>query len=375
MLEPMGREVGGTRRLVLGFDGGCTTCSDLAERISEQVGDKLEVRSLYHPQVERWREQALGKDAPWAPTLFEVGGVREVRAWTGWQMGISLTRFLGPSDTWKVMQVLGSATNQTATSELNNIRSTLNRSQFLKGVSGAAVAISVLTSTRFLSAPAVAAQGNEEISIDQQGLNPVNGSQAAKLRAKILRHPDTKALRRRVSHLRLRVGESRAVAVEDVTKHNARYFVGIPAYDPQNESVQGILLGSFRENGSIDIEIDVSEVKGDEAKTTVWAIKNGQIKDYSVTRKIELQPEQAALEGQPDASQGEITTQGLCCYSRCAEYAGGYVKQGCFFICSLGCTPAKLNGVTRVACLSACRYIVCYVPRYCARYRRVCYGC
>ena len=66
------KETTGTKRLVLGFDGGCATCSDLAAKISERVGDKLEVRSLHHPQVGHWRERSLGKDAPWTPTLFEV---------------------------------------------------------------------------------------------------------------------------------------------------------------------------------------------------------------------------------------------------------------------------------------------------------------
>lgn len=99
MLEPAIREGTGTRRLVLGFDGGCVTCSDLAERISEQVGGRLEVRSLHHPQVEHWREQALGEHAPWAPTLLEVGGPREIRAWTGPRMVVRLARALGPVST------------------------------------------------------------------------------------------------------------------------------------------------------------------------------------------------------------------------------------------------------------------------------------
>ncbi|CAA9405816.1 MAG: hypothetical protein AVDCRST_MAG22-1553 [uncultured Rubrobacteraceae bacterium] len=51
-------------RLVLGFDAGCMTCSGLARRIEATVGDRLEVRSLTDPQVEHWREQALGEDAP-----------------------------------------------------------------------------------------------------------------------------------------------------------------------------------------------------------------------------------------------------------------------------------------------------------------------
>jgi len=39
------------------------TCSGLARSIEEAVGAKLELRSLTDPQVEHWREQALGKDA------------------------------------------------------------------------------------------------------------------------------------------------------------------------------------------------------------------------------------------------------------------------------------------------------------------------
>jgi hypothetical protein len=62
----------------------------MVERIKERVGDKLEVMSLRDPQVQEWREKALGQDAPWAPTLFEVNG-SEVRAWTGWWMGAQLS--------------------------------------------------------------------------------------------------------------------------------------------------------------------------------------------------------------------------------------------------------------------------------------------
>ncbi len=81
-------------RLVLGFDAGCTTCTGLARRIEEQLGDKLEVRSLRDPQVEHWRKRVLGENAPWAPTLIEVKGAR-VKAWTGVRMGVVLSRRLG----------------------------------------------------------------------------------------------------------------------------------------------------------------------------------------------------------------------------------------------------------------------------------------
>ena len=40
------------RRLVLGFDAGCMTCSGLAEKIEDRVGDRIEVRSLNDPVMD-----------------------------------------------------------------------------------------------------------------------------------------------------------------------------------------------------------------------------------------------------------------------------------------------------------------------------------
>jgi hypothetical protein len=155
----------GRRRLVLGFDAGCMTCSDLAKRIEERVADKLEVRSLYHPQVEHWRERALGEDAPWAPTLFEVGGAWEVRAWTGRRMAVRLARALGPLSTWRVMQVLGEVGASKAAADGSPIArigaAGMTRGQFLKGVGGAAVAFGVLSG---VSSPARAAE--DELDFD-----------------------------------------------------------------------------------------------------------------------------------------------------------------------------------------------------------------
>jgi hypothetical protein len=47
-------------RLILGFDAGCMACSELAERVEEYAGDKLEVMSLHAPRMQRWRKDALG---------------------------------------------------------------------------------------------------------------------------------------------------------------------------------------------------------------------------------------------------------------------------------------------------------------------------
>ncbi len=113
MIESASEGNPGVKKLVLGFDAGCLTCSELARRIEERVGGTLEVRSLHDPQVGHWRERALGTRAPWAPTLFEVGGIRGVRAWTGPRMALRLALVLGPASTYGIIRTLGevSATN------------------------------------------------------------------------------------------------------------------------------------------------------------------------------------------------------------------------------------------------------------------------
>ena len=159
-MERTNTEAGGGRRLVLGFDAGCMTCSGLAKRIEEAVGDRLEIRGLNDPQVEHWREQALGKDAPWAPTLVEVNGAK-VRAWTGVWMGVALGRRLGPRNTWRVMQALGQtdAVPRNEASSAPKAFAGLTRGQFLKSVGGSAVAFAALTGSGRLASPAFAQTG------------------------------------------------------------------------------------------------------------------------------------------------------------------------------------------------------------------------
>ena len=143
---------GDARRLVLGFDAGCTTCSGLARSIEEAVGDKLEVRSLSDPTMEHWRRQALGKNAPWAPTLVEVSG-SNVQAWTGWRMAAHMARILGTATTWRVMQVLGEldAVPVPETGVAAKLAGRLSRAGFLKGVGGALIATSILSGTEALA--------------------------------------------------------------------------------------------------------------------------------------------------------------------------------------------------------------------------------
>lgn len=137
------------RHLILGFDAGCMTCSELAHRIEEAAGGRLEVRSLHDPQVEHWRKQALGENASWAPTLIEVRG-GQVKAWTGLKMGLVLSRKLGPGATWRVMQVLGEphiasgVDDEAHSAEMRSI----SRRRFLKGLAGGLAAFSLLPADR-----------------------------------------------------------------------------------------------------------------------------------------------------------------------------------------------------------------------------------
>jgi hypothetical protein len=154
----------GAGKLVLGFDAGCSTCGDVARRIEEGVGDRLEVGSLHHPRVEHWREQGLGKDAPGAPAHFGVGGPHEGRAWTG--MVVRLVRVLGPISTWRVIQALGEAgapkasVSEAPATDVGTAG--MSRRQFLKGAGGTALAFGILLG---MPSPAQPAQDelNEEV--------------------------------------------------------------------------------------------------------------------------------------------------------------------------------------------------------------------
>lgn len=136
----------GGYRLVLGFDAGCMACRSVASVVTEAADGKLEVRSLHDQQIKRWREQALGEDAPWVPTLFEVDGVREVRTWTGARMALKLTCALGPISTLRVIQAILVARNANSVDSLaspvadNPPSYGINRGQFIKRLGTGALA-------------------------------------------------------------------------------------------------------------------------------------------------------------------------------------------------------------------------------------------
>jgi hypothetical protein len=183
----------GGRRLVLGFDAGCMTCSGLARRIEETVGDRLEVLSLDDPTMKRWREQTLGKDAAWEPTLIEISKGR-TKAWTGLRLGVRLSRCLGPVATWRVMQVLGEdkhggdsiAGRGTATLESTS----LTRGGFIKGALGVTTAVSALLGAGVFSSPASARANVGEWGAKSIGHRDIVGEDLGTVARSVVRRED-----------------------------------------------------------------------------------------------------------------------------------------------------------------------------------------
>ncbi|GAA2805045.1 bacteriocin fulvocin C-related protein [Saccharopolyspora taberi] len=93
-------------RWVLAFDGSCRVCRNMSRAVADACGDKLEVLPLAHQDVREWREQALGADPVWAPTLIHVRP-GQARAWVGIPLGFHLVRRLGIRSTLAVLGALG----------------------------------------------------------------------------------------------------------------------------------------------------------------------------------------------------------------------------------------------------------------------------
>jgi len=99
------------RRWVLAFDGACSKCQEISHAVHRACDGKLEALPLTHPDVQRWRAESLGAEAPWAPTLIALEG-ETVRVWTGKAMALPLARWLGPRSTLRVLLALGQLQHQ-----------------------------------------------------------------------------------------------------------------------------------------------------------------------------------------------------------------------------------------------------------------------
>lgn len=128
------------RRWILAFDGSCTKCQAISNRVAQASSGKLEVLPLTHPDVRQWREQCLGENPPWVPTLIQVDGVR-VRTWVGSAMAFHLVRALGTRSTTRVLRALGELRQQQSGRAPDQAGGrAMGRKRFLQLGAGVAVA-------------------------------------------------------------------------------------------------------------------------------------------------------------------------------------------------------------------------------------------
>lgn len=93
-------------RWMIAYDATCGTCRRISLAVRQASANKLDVVPLDRPAVQDWRRQALGDDAPWAPTLLRIDGGM-ARAWTGPAIAYPLIRLLGAKETVNVVYALG----------------------------------------------------------------------------------------------------------------------------------------------------------------------------------------------------------------------------------------------------------------------------
>ncbi|MER5888028.1 bacteriocin fulvocin C-related protein [Streptomyces sp. NPDC001941] len=105
-----------TTRWILAFDSSCGTCTAVSSAVAEASGGTLEVLPLTDADVRRWREEAMGADPAWAPTLLRVTD-GSARAWTGPRMAPPLVRRLGPRATGRVLVALGTLRHAARTGQ------------------------------------------------------------------------------------------------------------------------------------------------------------------------------------------------------------------------------------------------------------------
>ncbi|CAM3558143.1 hypothetical protein NOGI109294_02395 [Nocardiopsis gilva] len=139
-------------KIKLGYDADCLSCSTIAGQLVQVVGEEIEIVPLRSVRMQEWRREALGEDAPWAPTLVRLGE-KGVEAWTGWRIASVLSRVLGPKKTWDVLGVLGSRAldGQPSRSTLGKI----SRSGFFKVGFGAIIGVGLLSKGATASAQSV----------------------------------------------------------------------------------------------------------------------------------------------------------------------------------------------------------------------------
>lgn len=163
--------------LFLGFDASCGDCASIAGVVQKEAGDRIEVMSLRTERMEEWRRSALGEDAPWAPTLVRVTG-GEIQAWTGWQIGPALARYVSAGATLRILASLG---GNALNSRERPLPKALTRRTVVRGGVGAFVGWSLLMNA---GAATAAARQSQEAQNSGVKTLPLHGDELLAAAAK-----------------------------------------------------------------------------------------------------------------------------------------------------------------------------------------------
>ncbi len=359
---------GDGRRLVLGFDAGCVTCGGLAKGIEEAVGDRLEIRNLNDPMMRHWRRQALGKNAPWAPTLVEVNG-SVVKAWTGVRMGAHLARKLGPAATWRLAKILGEMRKEGSAERSPYYG--LSRSQFLKGVGGAVVGMSMLSGTGSFAGPATAQEhwlsrlspvSSKELSEKAASAAWARLARGRHLRGLLSSHaPDDNAAAGRIRGRLLSAGKAGVAGPSTATIKGVNHEV----------EGGGRLLALVYQEGDALIASYRFDKPGQETRLLTRIIEDANEELVRVLAEAEDGEVFEVPQGAERQDESKLTGRGRTCRSgsNCGPcYACRCVSASkrCLFNC---CAPCTLSCATLRTCL-ACVAVWCPV---CASINRCCY--
>lgn len=124
------------KRILL-YDSGCSTCSQLADRVLEVTGEWLGICSLRDNQA----RLILNRTKPnwkWEPTLLEIQD-EDVRVFTGISMGFYIAWNLGPVKALRLAKLVGKATKLSWSENLVS-----SRRDFLKQIKYSLAGIGML---------------------------------------------------------------------------------------------------------------------------------------------------------------------------------------------------------------------------------------
>lgn len=213
-------------RWIIAFDASCGACREISAIVSHACASRLEVLPLTHRDVQRWRAEALGADAPWAPTLLRLTG-GQAHAWTGPRMTLPLLRRLGLRSAFRVVSALGELPDHRAATDRHEDEGAVSRKQFLRFGAGAGVAAGLLLTGK---APAFAAARRPGTWADPAAWARANKAKLPRTYDEVVSYPE---MYRRAIH----VESSPQVRSQLWAEQLSRYQAAHPALSVDQASV------------------------------------------------------------------------------------------------------------------------------------------